>query len=300
MSKSKGQWYKGGFVYSNILDTKIDYTRTRMSEEKLIKEYNRLRITKVNSYEEFIANFKFKPDKAPEYYRQYKYRDELIARGQYDEIRAEGYRNALVTKIQQIIGDGRNLPLERIMENLNNLSPTQLVDIIQANSGEKGIFGNLPSISLFYNITGTVQEGKEEAVITENYLEDKVKKAFAQIGVKYDDDPYGEFLQELENANEYVTSKYKSRKYSDDDIWEIYRRDELKKSKDDFISTYARRLPRSKLEFGVSTDQAVNALVEHYKEHITSIKIKKDGNAYIPFVKKKVSNIIISHIYGGL
>lgn len=301
--KSKGQWYKSGYVSQRILDTSIDYTRARMSDEQLSREYKRLGITQIANFQDLYENFKFKRDaKAIKYYRQYRYRDELIARGQYDEILAQGYLENMRTGVEKILGNDVPDSIQRALDNLDNLSPSQLVDIVQANSGEKGIFSKLPTIGMIYTLGGTINENGVEIAVTEDYIEKKVKQAFEQIGVQYDTELYSDDEDDIVDlAYEHVQSTYHNdKKFKYSDVLEIYTRDTLKNSKDDFIATYARRLPRSKISANVTTDTAVNALVEHYKSHISSIKVKKDGNSYIPFVKKKVSNIIISHIYGDL
>lgn len=282
MSKKNLGYYKTGYVRENILNEDIDYSRPRMSNIELALEYENLGLRQFKDFEDFIKRNGFRKKDRMEYWQQYLYRDELIARGQYKEIINENYVNAFLRTIEEVMGKDLKDLKNEIVNNLERLNDDRLYKLLTLPSSNKGnIFKAFPSISMIYNIGGTIASEKgEEIKITDEYIRNKIKKAFKAIG------------------EDYIEDKDLKKKYEEIKEHKVYVRVEYTKSRDDIISTYGRFLNRKgiKYEENINTSDALSQLVSYYRRKPNFIRTKKDNTQYIPFVKKTLSSLILDKL----
>lgn len=282
MSKKNLGYYKTGYVRENILNEDIDYSRPRMSNIELALEYENLGLRQFKDFEDFIKRNGFRKKDRMEYWQQYLYRDELIARGQYKEIINENYVNAFLRTIEEVMGKDLKDLKDEIVNNLERLNDDRLYKLLTLPSSNKGnIFKAFPSISMIYNIGGTIASEKgEEIKITDEYIRNKIKKAFKAIG------------------EDYIEDKDLKKKYEGIKEHKVYVRVKYTKSRDDIISTYGRFLNRKgiKYEENINTSDALSQLVSYYRRKPNLIRTKKDNTQYIPFVKKTLSSLILDKL----
>lgn len=149
-----------------------------------------------------------------EYWSQYLYRDALLARGQYDEIRLDRYVKKYIDAVMAITGsDYTNSVISRITYNLSKLSLEEFSELSMISDPDNTTKSKLlPEVYLAYTIQleqsdrednvdgtlGSVAHSKEQSV---SDFEKRIIDAFSSLNKKY------EYIGIDEKGNE-VTSKY--------------------------------------------------------------------------------------------
>lgn len=323
-------YYKLGYVSDKLLEIPIDYSRARVSDFELKKLYANLGLRYYSSKADFISKNPNLKNKADEYWRQYKIRDELIARGQYESARAMLYMRAHIEKLESLLGvaQGDNAVLKSIIENLKNVPADKLTDLIGISSGERGALTTyLPNIGDIYMMEGTIPSkeagellsiGKDEFNERQNKLLSDYQSAFRMAGInwiypdipRYDDlDPNAMPTRPLDETSEFVVKRNKavmrySRRHNYNITYDEYS-DRIAVI-DKYKNKYATPLERA---YGIvqerttnkvlgypDTEHMRNIVLDYYKSHTKYIRTTKSGRQYIPFTKRSISDYIIKNL----
>lgn len=282
MAKNKLGYYKTGYVRENILNEDIDYSRPRMSNIELALEYENLGLRQFKDFEDFTKRNGFRKKDRMEYWQQYLYRDELIARGQYKEIINETYINALIKTIEEVMGKDLVKLGDEIIDNLDRLNSDKLYKLLMLPNGKKGDLSKVfPSISMIYNIGGTkASDEGTEIQLTDEYIRDRIKKAFKTINEPYiEDEKLKKHYEDIKKERQVVIARYTQ-------------------SRDVIVSTYGRMIRRKGITYeeNINTSDALSQLVSYYRRKPNLIRTKKDNTQYIPFLKKNLSSLILDKL----
>lgn len=282
MAKNKLGYYKTGYVRENILNEDIDYSRPRMSNIELALEYENLGLRQFKDFEDFTKRNGFRKKDRMEYWQQYLYRDELIARGQYKEIINETYINALIKTIEEVMGEDLVKLGDEIIDNLDRLNSDKLYKLLMLPNGKKGDLSKVfPSISMIYNIGGTkASDEGTEIQLTDEYIRDRIKKAFKTINEPYiEDEKLKKHYEDIKKERQVVIARYTQ-------------------SRDVIVSTYGRMIRRKGITYeeNINTSDALSQLVSYYRRKPNLIRTKKDNTQYIPFLKKNLSSLILDKL----
>lgn len=311
--KGNLKYYKTSYVNRHILDYKIDYSIDRVSNIELQDKYTNLGLRYYKSKEEFVMNNNFKKDVIDEYWRQYQYRDELIARGQYSNARNKIYVDNIMKGIDRVVGDDDNYNpiLDNIRKNLTRLKDNKIVDLFNVG----GINKNAISISAIYGLTGTYGIDDNKSL----ELDKEFERAFKAIGENYI--PYIEdYGPVIIDNDEHIISGYDNH-YFDKDYERMLKRRSRRKGQvmsreqyavrgelavhysnyNDTIKAYVRAL-RSTKEYpseviiSSNRDIMLGRIAEIYQKHTDKIVTSKSGRRYIRFMKRTLSDSIIANI----
>lgn len=313
VKRSSTKYYKTSYVNKHILDYKIDYSIGRVSNIELQDKYASLGLRYYKTKEEFIKNNTFKKDVVDEYWRQYQYRDELIARGQYSNARNKIYVDNIMRSIDRVVGDDDNYNsiLDNIRKNLTRLKNNKIVDLFSVG----GINKNAISISAIYELTGTYDIDDNKSM----ELDKEFERAFKAIGENYS--PYIEdYGPAIIDNDERIISGYDIN-YFDKDYERMLKRRSKRKGQvmsreqyavrselalqyglyDDTTKAYVRALRSTKeypSEVIISNDRDVmfDKIVKIYQRHSDKIVTSKSGRRYIRFMKRTLSDSIIANI----
>lgn len=329
--RTRATYYKTGYTSEKFRDIPIDYSRNRMSDFELKQKYTDLGLRYYRNKAEFISKNPNLKAKADQYWEQYKMRDELIARGQYESARAMLYMQAHINKLEELlgIGQGDNAVLKNIIENLKNVPADKLTDLIGISSGQRGALTTyLPNIGDIYMMEGTIPSkeagellsiGKDEFNERQNKLLSDYQSAFRMAGInwiypdipKYDDDldPNAMPIRPLEETNEFIVKRNKavmrySRRHNYNITYDEY--SDRIAVLDKYKNKYATPLERA---YGIvqerttnkvlgypDTEHMRNIVLDYYKSHTKYIRTTKSGRQYIPFTKRSISDYIIKNL----
>ena len=324
-------YYRQGYVSEKLMEISINYGRKRISNKELKERYNNLGIRQYSSKKDFIdknPNLKYKAD---EFWKQYKYRDELIARGQYEVARATIYRNAHIEKLETVLGvsEGSDRIINSIIYNLRNLTDNELTNLISIKSGKRGDINTiLPNIGDIYKLEGTFQSNDIQELLgvdnkefkeRQSDLYEKYRNAFAMAGINWkeenneenDDslDPNAMPIRPLEETNEFIAKRNKtvmrySRKHNYNISYDEY------SDRINIIDKYkSKRATGLEQAFGLVQERTTNKVygypdtrdmrnivLDYYKSNTKYIRTTKSGRQYIPFTKRSISDYIIKNL----
>lgn len=313
--RTRAAYYKTGYTSEKFRDIPIDYSRNRMSDFELKQKYTDLGLRYYRNKVEFMAKNPNLKAKADQYWEQYKIRDELIARGQYENARAMLYMKAHIAKLEELlgVGQGDNPILSNIIYNLKQVPNDKLTDLIGISSGERGALTTyLPNIGEIYALEGTIPT-KEAGELLGIYGDEfnsrqsdllaKYQRAFEMAGIswKYEDTS--------EETSEFVAKRNKAiMRYSKRHNYNIGYDEYSDRIAiiDKYKSKYATALQQA---FGLvqerttnkvynypDTNQMRNIVLDYYKTHTEYIRTTKSGRQYIPFTKRSISDYIIKKL----
>lgn len=314
-------YYKLGYVSEKLLNIPIDYGRSRVSEFELKQRYSNLNLRYYKNKAEFIdknPNLKYKAD---EYWKQYKSRDELIARGQYETARAKVYMNAHIEKLEELLGlgQGDNAILRNIINNLKNVPDNNLTDLIGISSGERGSLTTyLPNIGDIYILEGTIpsKEATELLGITgdefnkrQSDLLNQYKRSFELAGIPWEIDEvkYGFDISNEQEQYRIRQNKKRVRYNREHNSNLSYGEFEDRLN---IISNFkGKHNTALQQAFGLVQERTIDKVygypntndmrdivVNYYKTHTKYIRTTKSGRQYIPFTRKAISNYIIKNL----
>lgn len=323
--RTRATYYKTGYTSEKFRDIPIDYSRNRMSDFELKQKYTDLGLRYYRNKAEFMAKNPNLKAKADQYWEQYKMRDELIARGQYENARATLYMKAHIDKLEELlgVGQGDNPILSNIIYNLRQVPNDKLTDLIGISSGERGALTTyLPNIGEIYVLEGTIPS-KEAGELLGIYGDEfnsrqsdllaKYQRAFEMAGIswKYEDtlDPNAMPIKPLEETSEFVVKRNKAiMRYSKRHNYNIGYDEYSDRIAiiDKYKSKHATALQQA---FGLvqerttnkvynypDTNQMRNIVLDYYKSHTKYIRTTKSGRQYIPFTKRSISDYIIKNL----
>ena len=323
--KTRATYYKTGYISEKFRDIPIDYSRARMSDFELKQKYTDLGLRYYRSKAEFMSKNPNLKVKADQYWKQYKMRDELIARGQYESARAMLYMNAHIDKLEELLGvaQGDNAVLKNIVYNLRQVPTNKLTDLIGISSGERGSLTTyLPNIGDIYLLEGTIPSkeasellgiGKDEFNTRQDKLLSDYQRAFAMAGInwQYEDTQFDiDARNEMEQRQEEYRirqnkkrARYNARyntnlTYSDfEDRRNII---EHYKGKHNTALQQAFGLVQERTTNKVygypNTNDMRNIVLDYYKSHTKYIRTTKSGRQYVPFTKRSISDYIIKNL----
>lgn len=324
----KVSYYRQGYVSEKLMKIAINYGRKRISKKELKERYDNLGIRQYSSKKEFIEknpNLKYKAD---EFWEQYKYRDELIARGQYEVARATIYRNAHIEKLETVLGvsEGSDRVINSIIYNLRNLTDNELTNLISIKSGKRGDINTiLPNIGDVYKLAGTFQSTDIQELLgldnkefkeRQSDLYEKYRNAFAMAGISWKEENYDEPLdpnymptRPLEETNEFIVKRNKAvMRYSRIHNYNIAY-DEYSDRINILDKYKSKRATGLEQAFGLVQERTTNKVygypdtrdmrnivLDYYKSHTKYIRTTKSGRQYIPFTKRSISDYIIKNL----
>ena len=322
--RTRATYYKTGYTSEKFRDIPIDYSRNRMSDFELKQKYTDLGLRYYRNKAEFMSKNPNLKAKADQYWEQYKIRDELIARGQYESARAMLYMNAHIEKLEELlgIGQGDNLVLKNILYNLKQVPYEKLTDLIGISSGERGSLTTyLPNIGDIYMLEGSIPSkeasdllaiGKDEFNERQNTLLANYKRAFEMAGIQWQ---YEDFNVNIGNnkiaiaQEEYRMHQNKKRlRYNDrynanlsyNDYLDRMNIIENYKGKHNTALQQAFGLVQERTTNKVygypNTNDMRNIVLDYYKSHTKYIRTTKSGRQYIPFTKRSISDYIIKNL----
>lgn len=308
--KPKSDWYKDSYIGKEIERATLDKTRVAFWHSRNANEpYTNLTATELamakGMYEQ--ENLRFFSSKTEmrdfmgadywnnhsldDYWRQYLYRDKLIANRQYGEIRSDIYRENYIKVLQ--INYGGDEIADRMTRNLRKLTPEEFYSVTHMEvdkafwkKDDKGGLipvyqSGLPDIGDYYPTTSP------DNVLEEG--EDTLKKTFDKLGIPYeyeydygDDTPViplnpltpeeqaEEKLKKLRRASRRGKKRNKGKRASYSGAgYNIYRTMD-KEHKEIFRNSSAKEIQ------------------EYYvRSHPEKVKRAKDGHYYMPFVNNR-------------
>ena len=323
--RTRVTYYKAGYISEKFSDIPIDYSRNRMSDFELKQKYTDLGLRYYRNKVEFMSKNPNLKAKFDQYWKQYKMRDELIARGQYESARAMLYMKAHIDKLEELlgVGQGDSPILSNIIYNLKQVPNDKLTDLIGISSGERGALTTyLPNIGEIYVLEGTIPSkeasellgiGRDEFNSRQSDLLAKYQRAFEMAGIswKYEDtlDSNEKTNIPLEATNEFAVKRNKaimrySRRHNVNITYDEY--SDRIAIIDKYKSKYATALQQA---FGLvqerttnkvynypDTNQMRSIVLDYYKSHTKYIRTTKSGRQYIPFTKRSISDYIIKNL----
>lgn len=328
--KTRATYYKTGYVSEKFKDIPIDYSRDRMPEFELKQKYTDLGLRYYSSKAEFMSKNPNLKAKADQYWEQYKMRDELIARGQYESARAMLYMKAHIEKLEELLGvaQGDNAVLKNIIENLRNVPAERLTDLIGISSGQRGALTTyLPNIGDIYLLEGTIPSkeagellgiGKDEFNTRQDKLLSDYQSAFRMAGIDwtFPDIPKDDNLEPNDMLTiprreelDFVIKRGKairrySKKYGVNISYDEY--SDRIAVLDKYKTKYATPLERAyglvqerttnKVYGYPNTNDMRNIVLDYYKSHTKYIRTTKSGRQYVPFTKRSISDYIIKNL----
>lgn len=271
-------------------------------------EYRRLGLEFISSKEEMAetlskshSNF-WESHNLDEYWQQYLLRDKLIAAGLYEKAKQEVYFEKYMEVAAIMLGDSK--PLEDIAGHISKLTPEQFSAVTKPSGDKNKTTTAFPSIQELYLIAGIYTDREHYEDFTE-----RVKKAFNEAGVPWEEQPIVTTEDEAIQAEEQVESNYKRYK-------------NITKDKSKLKSTYGRTLKtifksspeevREKIAMGIDID-TVDDIFKERKEALRALYIKEqnllkrgkalvmisqNGELYIPFVRKDIVTDYLKTYYG--
>lgn len=323
--KTRANYYKTGYTSEKFRDIPIDYSRSRMYEFELKQKYTDLGLRYYRSKAEFMSKNPNLKAKADEYWKQYKMRDELIARGQYEGARAMLYMNAHIKKLEELLGvaQGDNPVLSNIVHNLKQVPYEKLTDLIGISSGERGSLTTyLPNIGDIYLLEGTIPSkeasellgiGKDEFNVRQDKLLADYQRAFEMAGISWDYEDakysYNTDNDLSQRQEEYRVRQNKKRlryneRYNTNLTFSDFedRRNIIEnyKGKHNTALQQAFGLVQERTTNKVygypNTNDMRNIVLDYYKSHTKYIRTTKSGRQYVPFTKRSISDYIIKNL----
>ena len=199
------QSFRNKSLRNTIMNTPIDTTRPRLSQEQIDQQHKKYSITEYASYSDFEAknerysrtavirelnaeNKTFKSTKQKEKYireqtterlqsqwRFYEHREGLIETGQYDEIRTEQHRQQYISHLRMANVDAD------VIENIERLTPEQWSRLNAFPDVDPKSFKNrlLPNMRDIYSSTLEIDTDKYDVI------KDEIKEAFESAGLKF-------------------------------------------------------------------------------------------------------------------
>lgn len=320
----RATYYKTGYTSEKFRDIPIDYSRSRMSDFELKQKYTDLGLRYYRSKAEFMSKNPNLKAKADQYWEQYKMRDELIARSQYESARAMLYMNVHIEKLEELlgIGQGDNLVLKNILYNLKQVPYEKLTDLIGISSGERGSLTTyLPNIGDIYMLEGSIPSkeasdllaiGKDEFNERQNTLLANYKRAFEMAGIQWQYEDSNVNLGDNKIAiqqEEYRVRQNKKRlryneRYNANLTFSDYedRRNIIEnyKGKHNTALQQAFGLVQERTTNKVygypNTNDMRDIVLDYYKSHTKYIRTTKSGRQYVPFTKRSISDYIIKNL----